>query len=80
MTEPIKKKYVIDSNGKKTAVILDMKIYEKLIDEIDELNCALGYDQAKRKNELDLKSGNSITLEEFISKKQTRKMKHKIKS
>ena len=80
MTEPIKKKYVIDTNGNKTAVILDMKIYEKLIDEIDELNCALGYDQSKKENELDLKSGNSITLEEFISKRKTRKMKRKIKA
>mgnify|MGYP001578309291 CR=1 FL=1 len=80
MTEPIKKKYVVDTNGNKTAVILDMKIYEKLIDEIDELNCALGYDQAKKENELDLKSGNSITLEEFISKRKTRKMKPKIKA
>jgi hypothetical protein len=80
MTELIKKKFVIDANGNKTAVILDMKIYEKLIDEIDELNCALGYDQAKKENELDLKSGNSIILEEFISKRKTRKMKHKIKA
>ncbi len=80
MTEPIKKKFVIDTNGNKTAVILDLKIYEKLIDEIDELNCALGYDQAKKENESDLKSGNSITLEEFISKRQTRKIKRKIKA
>ena len=80
MTELIKKKFVIDANGKKTAVILDLKIYEKLIDEIDDLNCALGYDQAKKENELDLKSGNSITLEEFISKRKTRKMKPKIKA
>jgi hypothetical protein len=57
-----------------------MKIYEKLIDEIDELNCALGYDQAKKENELDLISGNSITLEEFISKRKARKIKSKIKA
>ncbi|MBI5731221.1 MAG: hypothetical protein HY963_08795 [Ignavibacteriales bacterium] len=80
MTELIKKKFVIDANGKKTAVILDLKIYEKLIDEIDELNCALGYDQAKKENELDLISGNSITLEEFISKRKARKIKRKIKA
>ena len=79
MTELIKKKFVTDANGKKTAVILEMKIFEKLIDEIDELNCALGYDQSKKENELDLKSGNSITLEELISKRKTRRMKHKIK-
>lgn len=80
MTGVIKKKFVIDANGKKTAVILDLKIYEKLINEIDDLNCALGYDQAKKENELDMKLGNSITLEEFISKRQTRKMKRKIKA
>jgi PHD/YefM family antitoxin component YafN of YafNO toxin-antitoxin module len=80
MTEPIKKKYVIDSNGKKTAVILDMKIYEKLMDEIDELNCALGYDQAKKENEKDLSAGNSITLNEFLSRRKSSKIKRKAKA
>jgi len=78
MTEPIKKKYVIDSKGRRTAVILDMKIYEKLMDEIDELNCALGFDQAKKENEADLMKGNLITLDEFVAKRKARKIKRRI--
>ncbi len=80
MTEPIKKKYVIDAKGRKKAVILDMKIYEKLMDEIDELNCALGFDEAKKENEMDLKKGNSTTLDEFIAKRKSQKIKRKIKA
>ncbi|MEW5842277.1 MAG: hypothetical protein AB1775_03330 [Bacteroidota bacterium] len=80
MTEPIKKKYVIDAKGRKKAVILDIKIYEKLMDEIDELNCALGFDEAKKGNEMDLKKGNLITLDEFIAKRKSLKIKRKIKA
>lgn len=71
MTEPAKKKYVVDIKGRKTAVILDIKSYEKLIGEMDELNCALGFDQAKRENEEDLKKGNSITLNDFVAKRKS---------
>lgn len=78
MTEP-NKKYITDVKGNKTAVILDLKVYEQLVDEIDELNCALGYDQAKRENEKDILAGKFITLEDFIAKRHNRKTKQKIK-
>lgn len=77
MTEP-NKKYIIDAKGKKTGIILDLKTYGQLLDEIDELNCALGFDQAKKENLKDLSTGNAITLEEFFLKQKNKKQKTKI--
>ncbi|OGU77358.1 MAG: hypothetical protein A2499_04235 [Stygiobacter sp. RIFOXYC12_FULL_38_8] len=78
MTEP-NKKYITDVKGNKTAVILDLKDYEQLVDEIDELNCALGYDQAKKENEKDIIAGKLITLENLIAKSHNKKAKQRIK-
>ncbi len=38
MTGVIKKKFVTDEKDNKKAVILDIKTYELLIEEIDKLN------------------------------------------
>lgn len=65
MTES-NKKYITDTKGNKTAVILDIKTYEELMDEIDDLNCALGYDLAKKENAKDIAEGKLITLERFV--------------
>ena len=78
MTEP-NKKYITDVKGNKTAVILDLKAYEQLVDEIDELNCALGYDQAKKENGKDILAGKLITLENLIAKNRNKKAKQRIK-
>lgn len=80
MTEPVKKKFVIDAKGNRTAVILDMKTYEELIDEIDELNCALAFDQAKKGNEIDLGKGNYITLDDYLAKRKSSKVSRKTKA
>ena len=42
-----KHQFVVDDNGKKTAVILDIEEYEKLIDEVEELEAIRAYDAAK---------------------------------
>ncbi len=39
--------FVVDDSGKKTAVILDIEEYEKLIDEAEELETIRAYDAAK---------------------------------
>lgn len=70
MTKEIKKKYVIDENGKRAAVQLDIKTFDKLLDEIDDLYCALGYEEAKIENAEDIKNGNFKTIHEVIHKKR----------
>lgn len=78
MTEP-NKKYITDVKGNKTAVILDLKTYEQLVEEIDELNCALGYDHAKKENAKDIANGNVTTLDKFIAKQNSKKTQKKVK-
>ena len=70
MTYPIKKKYLTDENGKKTAVQIDIKTFDKLLDEIDDLQCALGYEEAREENAPDIKKGNFTSIEELIARKK----------
>ena len=74
MTDPIKKKFITDEKGNKKAVILDIKTYEQLIEEIDELNCALGYDQAKEETDKELAADNYLTLDKYIEKRKKTKL------
>lgn len=46
-----KHQFVIDDNGKKTAVILTIEEYEKLIEEAEELEAIRAYDAAKAAND-----------------------------
>lgn len=39
--------YVTDAVGKKTAVIVPVKDYERLMEGMDELECIKAYDRAK---------------------------------
>jgi predicted RNA-binding protein Jag len=40
-------KYLVDENGKQIAVVLDIADYKKLLEELEELEALLAYDQAK---------------------------------
>ncbi len=42
-----KRRFVVDDRGEKTAVILDMTEYEKLLEEAEELEAIRAYDAAK---------------------------------
>lgn len=40
-------RFVTDSSGKRTAVLLDLEEYEKLLKELEELESLKAYDAAK---------------------------------
>lgn len=42
-----KHRFIVDDNGEKKAVILDMAEYRKLIEEAEELEAIRAYDAAK---------------------------------
>lgn len=44
-------KYLVDSSGNKTAVLLDITEYEKILDELEELDSIRAYDEAKASND-----------------------------
>ncbi len=39
-------RYVVDENGKRVAVLLDIKEYERMIEELEELEDIRAYDEA----------------------------------
>ena len=42
-----KPRYIVDDRGEKTAVILDMAEYKKLLEEAEEMEAIRAYDAAK---------------------------------
>lgn len=42
-----RRQFVVDDSGKKTAIILDIEEYNKLIDAAEELEAIRAYDAAK---------------------------------
>jgi PHD/YefM family antitoxin component YafN of YafNO toxin-antitoxin module len=54
--------FVIDTSGKKTGVLLSMKDYEKIIEELEELDDIKAYDKAKKRNEKTIPLREAIKL------------------
>ncbi len=42
-----KEQYVVDENGKRTAVLLDVQYYHKLLAALEEIEAVRAYDEAK---------------------------------
>lgn len=51
MANASRTKYVTDNEGKKIAVVIALKEYEKMIDELDDYYCIKEYDQVKPKTD-----------------------------
>lgn len=64
----MKTQFVTDDTGKKVAVILSIKEYEKMLDELEELEDIKLYDEAKGSKEA------SIPLKQYM--KQRKRKKH----
>jgi PHD/YefM family antitoxin component YafN of YafNO toxin-antitoxin module len=43
-----REQYVIDQEGNRTAVLLDVKYYERLVAALEEVESIRAYDEAKR--------------------------------
>ncbi len=56
----VRENYIVDNRGKRKQVILDMKDYNKLLDELEELDAIRAYDKAK----------SNLVNEEIISFEQ----------
>ena len=46
-----KERYVVDENGNRIGVILDIADYQQLLEELEELECIRAYDAAKTSND-----------------------------
>ncbi len=55
-----KEQYVVNENGVRVAVLLDIESYRKMLDAIEELECIRAYDEAKASG------GKAIPFEEAV--------------
>ena len=69
MKTAIKKdpRYITDKKGKKLSVVISISEYEKMIEEIEELNDIKLYDAVKSRNE------KTIPFKEYLQQKSRRK-------
>ncbi len=63
------RQYVVDSDGKRTAVLLDIATFKRLIEAEEELEDIRAYDEVKEKVNTELQAGESVTLEDYKTKK-----------
>ena len=47
----IKEQYIIDENGQRVSVVLEIGAYQKLLEELEELESIRAYDQAKSRDD-----------------------------
>ncbi|MES2837443.1 MAG: hypothetical protein V4667_07965 [Bacteroidota bacterium] len=64
----MKTQFVTDDHGKKVAVILPVKEYEKIMDSLDELECIKAYDSAKARKQVFLSAADVFKAIEKKSK------------
>ncbi len=69
----VKKKYLTDEAGKRVGVIVDLKTFERIEDELDELACIRAYDKAKPEAGAAVQRGDYVTLEEYLAKRKSKK-------
>jgi PHD/YefM family antitoxin component YafN of YafNO toxin-antitoxin module len=66
-------RYVVDENGKRVAVLLEIEEYERMIEEIEELEDILAYKEAKAA--LENGGDESIPLEQAMREIREGKVK-----
>ena len=47
----VKKRYVVDENGTRVSVLLDIDDYRRILEELEELESIRAYDAAKASND-----------------------------
>lgn len=68
-----KKQYLTDQSGKRVGVILDMKTFGQIEDELDELACIRAYDKARPETDAAIARGDYVTLDEYLAKRKPKK-------
>jgi hypothetical protein len=63
------KRYITNKNGKATDVVLDLRTFEKIENELEEFYLIKEYDKAVKKTNEEFKKGKYITLDEYLKKK-----------
>jgi hypothetical protein len=56
----IKEQYLIDANGKRTAVLIDIQYYQALLDAFEEVESLRACDRAKSSNDVSIPFAQAI--------------------
>jgi hypothetical protein len=67
-------KYITDKNGKKISVILPIKVYKQLLEELEDLEDVVLYDEAKASEQ------EYLTAEEVFNRIEANRKKNDIQS
>jgi hypothetical protein len=60
--------FLTDEKGKRTAVVMPIEKYNKLMEHLDDLEDVRLYDEAKRDDD-----GSRISLEDYMKSRETKK-------
>ena len=60
--------FLTDEKGKRTAVLLSIKEYNKLIEKLEDLEDVRLYDEAKKEND-----GYRISFDDYMKKREIKK-------
>jgi hypothetical protein len=60
--------FLTDEKGNKTAVLLPIKKYNKMIEQLEDLHDIKLYDEAKRDDD-----GSRISLEDYMKSRESKK-------
>ena len=63
----MKTQFVTDDHGKKVAVILPIKNYQKMIEELEDLEDVRLYDEAKKEDD-----GQRILFSDYLKKRKAK--------
>jgi hypothetical protein len=67
MMSAFKENFIVDENGARVGVVLDIADYHKLLEDLEELDAIRAYDEAKASND------EAIPFEEAISEIEQRR-------
>ena len=56
----LKERFVVDEHGERVAVLLDIRAYEKLLEELEELESIRAYDTAKGSGDEAIPFGDAV--------------------
>ncbi|NKB18491.1 MAG: hypothetical protein HC770_11425 [Pseudanabaena sp. CRU_2_10] len=63
--------YLTDADGNKIAVVIDIATYQKMLDDLDELYCLKGYEQAVVETDPEIASGDYTTLDQYLNSRMS---------
>jgi len=58
--------YITDKNGNKTAVILKIEEYHKILEELEDIEDIIIYDEAKKEDD-----GTRVEIREYLKNRKT---------